>query len=44
MLFSVPAGSACRYWAPHYARMPGIYGPNTNGEPFDYLEYWEIDE
>lgn len=40
----VPAGTTGRYWAPEYARMLGIYGPNPGGEPSEYLEYWEIDE
>ena len=37
----VPAGSTGRYWAPHYARMVGIYGPNPDGAASQYLEYWE---
>ncbi|MEV8569592.1 cupin domain-containing protein [Streptomyces sp. NPDC051322] len=38
----VPAGSTGRYWAPHYARMVAIYGPNPDGAASEYLEYWEI--
>ncbi|WP_413098447.1 cupin domain-containing protein [Streptomyces sp. Inha503] len=37
----VPAGSTGRYWAPRYARMVGIYGPNPDGIASQYLEYWE---
>ena len=40
---TVPAGSTGHYWAPRYARMLGIYGPNPEGEPSEYLDYWEID-
>ena len=40
----VPAGATGKYWAPRYARMLGIYGPNPDGGPSEYLEYWEIDE
>lgn len=40
----VPAGSTGKYWAPVYARMLGVYGPNPDGLPSDNLEYWEIDE
>ena len=39
----VPAGSIGRYWAPQYARMMGVYGPNPTGEKSAYREYWEID-
>jgi quercetin dioxygenase-like cupin family protein len=38
----VPAGSIGRYWAPQYARMMGVYGPNPNGAKSEYLKYWEI--
>ena len=27
----VPAGSVGRYWAPEYARMVAVYGPNPHG-------------
>ncbi len=27
----VPAGSVGRYWAPEYARMVAVYGPNPQG-------------
>lgn len=40
----VPAGSTGRYWAPQYARMYGVYGPNPDGAETQYLEYWEIDD
>ncbi|MEZ2388156.1 cupin domain-containing protein [bacterium RCC_150] len=40
----VKAGSTGRYWAPQYARMYGVYGPNPNGAETQYLEYWEINE
>lgn len=40
----VPAGSTGYYWAPTYARMLGIYGPNAAGEATESVEYWEIDE
>jgi quercetin dioxygenase-like cupin family protein len=40
----VPAGSVGRYWAPRYARMFGVYGPNPDGAESQSLSYWEIDE
>ncbi|MGO4246193.1 cupin domain-containing protein [Paenarthrobacter sp. RAF54_2] len=40
----VPAGYAGYYWAPKYARMLGIYGPNPDGQDSQALEYWEIDD
>lgn len=40
----VPAGSTGYYWAPKYARMLGIYGPNSAGDETESVEYWEIDE
>ncbi|MEN0135327.1 MAG: cupin domain-containing protein [Rhodococcus sp. (in: high G+C Gram-positive bacteria)] len=40
----VPAGKTGKYWAPNFARVLGIYGPNPGGEPSHYLEYWEIDD
>lgn len=40
----VPAGTTGKYWAPKYARMLGIYGPNPRGEPSEYLDYWEIEQ
>lgn len=40
----VPAGITGKYWAPAYARMLGVYGPNPDGQPSEYLEYWEIDD
>src|SRR5262245_53940832 len=39
----VPAGSIGKYWAPQYARMIGIYGPNPEGAMSEYIKYWEID-
>ena len=39
----VPAGTTGRYWAPRYARMMGIYGPNPDGGESQYLKYWETD-
>lgn len=41
---TVPAGSTGHYWAPTYARMLGIYGPNPDGAASEYLDYWEIDD
>ena len=38
----VPAGQVGRYWAPVYARMIAIYGPNPGGDDTDLLGYWEI--
>jgi quercetin dioxygenase-like cupin family protein len=39
---TVPAGSTGRYWAPQYARMLSVYGPNPAAEKSEYIEYWEI--
>ena len=41
---SVPAGTTGRDWAPKYARMFGVYGPNPEGAESQYLEYWEIND
>ena len=38
----VPAGKVGRYWAPVYARMVAVYGPNPSGAKTEYGEYWEI--
>jgi len=38
----VPAGKVGRYWAPVYARMIAVYGPNPSGAKTEYGEYWEI--
>ncbi|MFC9553694.1 cupin domain-containing protein [Rhodococcus sp. NPDC056960] len=38
----VPAGSVGRYWAPHYARMLAIYGPNPTGSVVSETEYWDL--
>lgn len=40
----VPAGHTGYYWAPKYAKMLGLYGPNPEGADSQYLEYWEIDD
>ena len=37
----VPAGAAGRYWAPTYARLLAIYGPNK-GEPSRSLGYQKL--
>ena len=39
---TVPAGQTGRYWAPSYARMMAIYGPNPDGEKSTDLGYWEL--
>ena len=39
---TVPAGVVGRYWAPTYARMLAIYGPNTEAQDTQLLEYWEL--
>jgi ethanolamine utilization protein EutQ (cupin superfamily) len=39
---TVPEGQVGRYWAPVYARMLAIYGPNPEGRPTQNLDYWEI--
>ena len=38
----VPAGKVGRYWAPVYARMFAIYGPNPTGAKTEYGEYWDL--
>jgi ethanolamine utilization protein EutQ (cupin superfamily) len=38
----VPAGAVGRYWAPTYARLLAIYGPNK-GEPSRSLGYQKLD-
>lgn len=38
----VPGGSTGRYWAPSYARMLAVYGPNPDAEDTEATEYWEI--
>ncbi|TAM70656.1 MAG: cupin domain-containing protein [Microbacteriaceae bacterium] len=40
---TVTAGSTGSYWAPRYARMIGVYGPNPDGAESDYIRYWDID-
>jgi hypothetical protein len=37
-----PAGVVGRYWAPTYARMVAVYGPNPDAESTEYLRYWDI--
>ena len=39
---TVPAGQVGRYWAPTYARMFAIYGPNPDAVPTDDGEYWPL--
>jgi quercetin dioxygenase-like cupin family protein len=34
----VPAGRAGRYWAPEYARMLAVYGPNPAAEESDLVD------
>lgn len=38
----VPAGSIGRYFAPKYARMLGIYGPNPDGEPMKNARFEKL--
>lgn len=38
----VPAGQRGKYWAPEFARMVGIYGPNPTGATSEYIEYWDL--
>ncbi len=39
----VKAGQTGSYWAPVYARMIGVYGPNPEGAESDYVRYWDIE-
>jgi mannose-6-phosphate isomerase-like protein (cupin superfamily) len=39
----VPAGAVGRYWAPRYARLLAVYGPN-GGEPSRILGYEKLEE
>lgn len=39
---TIPAGQTGRYWAPDYARMIAVYGPNPDGTPPDSVEYWDL--
>ena len=39
----VRAGVTARYWAPGYARMLSIYGPNPAGEPTPPGRSWRVD-
>ena len=38
----VPAGCTGRYWAPEYARMLAVYGPNPLAEGSELIGYWEL--
>jgi len=40
----VKPGQVGRYWAPVYARIFGVDGPNPDALPSSDFEYWEIDE
>jgi len=39
---TVPAGQVGRYWAPVFARMVAIYGPNPQGTQTETIEYWDL--
>lgn len=39
----VKAGHVGRYWAPVYARIFGVDGPNPEALPSSDFDYWEID-
>jgi quercetin dioxygenase-like cupin family protein len=39
---TVPAGQIGRYWAPAYARMLAVYGPNPTGDTTETIGYWEL--
>jgi mannose-6-phosphate isomerase-like protein (cupin superfamily) len=39
---TVPAGHVGRYWAPVYARMIAIYGPNPQGTRTETIGYWDL--
>lgn len=38
----IPAGAIGRYWAPNYARMISMYGPNPEGSVIQETKYWDI--
>jgi mannose-6-phosphate isomerase-like protein (cupin superfamily) len=40
----VDAGTTGRYWAPVYALMLAVYGPNPAGAVTSDERYWEIDQ
>lgn len=42
-MIRVQPGHVGRYWAPTYARMFGVDGPNPEALPSSDFEYWEID-
>lgn len=39
----VPAGCTGRYFAPQYARMLGVYGPNPDGEAVRLLGFGKLE-
>ena len=39
----VPAGETGRYWAPKYARMLGVWGPNPDGETTEHGECFSLE-
>jgi mannose-6-phosphate isomerase-like protein (cupin superfamily) len=39
---TVPAGSTGRYWAPEFARMLAIYGPNPDAAETSIIGYAEL--
>ena len=39
----VPAGATGRYWAPRYARLLAVYGPNA-GEPSRSVAYQKLED
>lgn len=38
----VPTGTVGHYYAPKYARIFGVYGPNLTGEPVKSLSYKKL--
>lgn len=38
----IGAGSTGRYWAPRYARMLSVYGPNLDGLPTEHEHGWIV--
>ncbi|HEU4807036.1 MAG TPA: cupin domain-containing protein, partial [Homoserinimonas sp.] len=40
----VPAGRLGRYWAPVYARMAAVYGPNPEGLESTAFNYWDLQD
>jgi mannose-6-phosphate isomerase-like protein (cupin superfamily) len=39
---TVPAGKLGRYWAPKFARMLTVYGPNPDGDESSDFKYEEL--